>query len=476
MKSFSQFLYEAYLSEEEARQGSLFTRSGNPQNFKNPKKIPFTATDPTPIPQSKRLPGATPVDVSKAPQGQLNLPISGSKPTNTPGSAGTSSTPRPPGTTTTVSGSAITGKTPPSGAQQPGSTTTTPTQPRDTSYRGLGTGEKDIVKSSTPTSPQTPQKPNLQTGRGRRQGETPEAWRERILKDKPNRYAIVPTAKTPQINPVKGRRLRGALGALSAAGAAYSASQGDWGGAAEQGLLAAASSNRLNKGAAELGRRGVQSAATRMGMQGAGKIASRFVPGLQTAYGLYKGSSALSKGDYLGAGLGYASAIPGPVGGVAAVADIARDTFAPYNPKQDQTSGIRSSRQIASKAGKYGTQYGSALTGIGGKTITSKDASGNAFISSGVGKQRKTVQLSKTQLVRDPKTGKSVVGDLAFKGGKATYLARPSIASRDTNLWSRLQRWSGIGGQRERDVASAKKEYRTALANTQRYQKAIKGK
>ena len=39
MKSFSQFLQESYLSEEEARQGSLMTRSGKPQDFRNPKKI-----------------------------------------------------------------------------------------------------------------------------------------------------------------------------------------------------------------------------------------------------------------------------------------------------------------------------------------------------------------------------------------------------------------------------------------------------
>jgi hypothetical protein len=39
MKSFNQFLQESYLGEEEARQGSLLTRSGKAQDFRNPKKF-----------------------------------------------------------------------------------------------------------------------------------------------------------------------------------------------------------------------------------------------------------------------------------------------------------------------------------------------------------------------------------------------------------------------------------------------------
>ena len=85
----------------------------------------------------------------------------------------------------------------------------------------------------------------------------------------------------------------------------------------------------------------------------------------------------------------------------------------------------------------------------------------------------RTAKLSSTQLVRDPKTGKQVIGDLAYRGGKPVYLARPSIASRDTNLFSRLSRATGIGGQRERDVSAAKREYRTALRNTQRFQSGM---
>jgi hypothetical protein len=73
MKSFSQFLNESYLNEEEARQGSLMTRSGKPQDFRNPKKTPFTATDPTPTPASRRLSAGAP-EAPKASSGQLEIP------------------------------------------------------------------------------------------------------------------------------------------------------------------------------------------------------------------------------------------------------------------------------------------------------------------------------------------------------------------------------------------------------------------
>jgi hypothetical protein len=187
-----------------------------------------------------------------------------------------------------------------------------------------------------------------------------------------------------------------------------------------------------------------------------------------------RGTSALNRGDYLGAALGYGSAIP-VVGGFATAADIARDVIDDPNEryKRIATSGVRSARQVAAKANTYGANKGSALTGIGGPTSVSQNKDGTGFMSTGVGSQRRTVQLAKTQLVRDPKTGQQRVGDLAYKDGKPVYLARPSAASSDTNLLSRLSRATGIGGQRERDAAAAKKDYKTALGNTQTYQKKL---
>ena len=281
-------------------------------------------------------------------------------------------------------------------------------------------------------------------------------------------------SRVPQPLRNVGRAGMRTLGGVGALGAADAARQGDVAGAVEQGLLAGQSSRRVNRAVNRAGLRTVQNVASKLGVKGASKIGARFIPGLSTAYGVARGTSALNRGDYLGAALGYGSAIPG-IGAAAAAADIARDVIDDPNEryKRIATSGVRSARQVAAKANTYGANKGSALTGIGGPTSVSKNKDGTGFMSTGVGSQRKTVQLAKTQLVRDPKTGQQRVGDLAYKNGKPVYLARPSAASSDTNLLSRLSRFTGIGGQRERDSAAAKKDYRTALANTQAYQKKL---
>ena len=281
-------------------------------------------------------------------------------------------------------------------------------------------------------------------------------------------------SRVPQPLRNVGRAGMRTLGGAGALGAVDAARQGDAAGAVEQGLLAGSSSRRVNRAVNRTGLRTVQGVASKLGVKGAAKIGARFIPGLSTAYGVARGTSALNRGDYLGAALGYGSAIPG-VGAAAAAADIARDVVDDPNEryKRIATSGVRSARQVSAKANTYGANKGSTLTGTGGPTSVSKNKDGTGFMSTGSGSQRKTVQLAKTQLVKDPTTGKQRVGDLAYKGGKAVYLARPSAASSDTNLLSRLSRATGIGGQRERDSAAAKKDYRAALKNTQTYQKKL---
>ena len=127
---------------------------------------------------------------------------------------------------------------------------------------------------------------------------------------------------------------------------------------------------------------------------------------------------------------------------------------------------VTQARQQSSKANVYGATKGSALTGIGGPTKV--DTKAGTLTSKG-----KTVKLASTQLVKDPKTGQQRVGDLAYKGGKAVYLARGSVADRNSSLLSRLSRSTGIGGQRERDAAASKREYGTALKSTQAYTKGL---
>ena len=291
------------------------------------------------------------------------------------------------------------------------------------------------------------------------------------------------------------------MGALGAADAVSQASQGNYGDAALSGLGGAMSSRRLSSAVPRVQNQVLQKVAPKL----APKLA-RFVPGVQQAYGVTAGSLAAARGDKLGAVLGYGSAIPGPVGYGFAAADIGREVAREVAPKQFQafkdrigytrakeyrrmedkvgvagakgTEATRDARQVAAKANTYGTKQGSALTGIGGPTSVSQNKDGTGFMSTGVGSQRRTVQLAKTQLVRDPKTGQQRVGDLAYKDGKPVYLARASTASRDANsspagAFRNIQRALNFGGQRERDQAAAKSEYRAALKNTQTYQKKL---
>jgi hypothetical protein len=135
--------------------------------------------------------------------------------------------------------------------------------------------------------------------------------------------------------------------------------------------------------------------------------------------------------------------------------------------RAQQTVDTRGARQVAAKAGTYGARQGSAITGIGPRTTFNQKAGT-------VTSQGRTAKLASTQLVRDPRTGQQRVGDLAYKGGKAVYLARPSVASRDTSLAARVGRALNVGRySKSAEQQAAKQEYRTALKNTQTYQKQL---
>ena len=299
-----------------------------------------------------------------------------------------------------------------------------------------------------------------------------------------------PNAQKPQpgFKSKVGTGFRRGLGVLGAIDAVDSASQGRYGDALSSSLLAAQGSRRLTKAVPELGRRAVQAGVTRAAGPAAGKIASRFVPGLGTAYGLARGTQAAMRGDQLGAALGYGSAIP-VVGGAFAAADIARDVMPQElknkvakaigykrtdteaaKTKQDyeqlksrlNTRDTRAARHQSSKAGVYGATQGSAIVGTGGKTTF--DTKKNTITTGG-----KTAALPKTKVLPG-----GAVGDLAYKGGKPVYLARGSMAQRgDQGLLARVSRATGIGGQRERDAAALNKERAQAMQNTLKYRKDL---
>ena len=68
----------------------------------------------------------------------------------------------------------------------------------------------------------------------------------------------------------------------------------------------------------------------------AARGAARFIPGLQQLYGIYRGTSQLMKGDKTGAALGYASALPGPLGWGAAALDLGRELRGGGQPQAEK--------------------------------------------------------------------------------------------------------------------------------------------
>lgn len=110
--------------------------------------------------------------------------------------------------------------------------------------------------------------------------------------------------------------------------------------------------------------------------------ASRFIPGLQTAYGLYRGTSALMRGDKTGAALGYGSALPGPLGWGFAAADIGRDLAGggqpqaqkpkEEKPKSDTAPAAPANNTVASKSQVLSKKDGVEGTGVGKDFVAKK--------------------------------------------------------------------------------------------------------
>ena len=121
-------------------------------------------------------------------------------------------------------------------------------------------------------------------------------------------------------------------------------------------------------------------------------------------------------------------------------------------------------RQQSSKSGAYGATKGAGVVGAGGQSFVSRTPKGAAFVSTGVGKQRTTAQLPSQMLLP---TGK--VGDLAFKGGKPTYLARPSIEQTKQNPLQRFARATNLFGYAEKEKAQQAQDINRAAASTKQY-------
>jgi len=292
--------------------------------------------------------------------------------------------------------------------------------------------------------------------------------------------------KLKQGIPTAGSR---SLGGLALGNAYLQAKQGDYPGAAiSAGLGGELLSKRFSQGVQNISKKVITkpltSAATRIGGKPLGKVASRFVPGFQQLYAAKETQERLAKKDYGGAAYSALSGIPGPVGLVATIKDVERTI--PLSKKQQdykdallsgdtgkinkQLASQRTSqeRQKQAQAKTPGTIAGSGIRGAGGQSFVTRTPKGAAFVSTGVGKQRKTSQLPSQMLLPSGK-----VGDLAFKDGRPTYLARPSVEQTKQNPLQRLARSTNLFGYADKEKSQQAQDVSRAAASTRSYYRKL---
>ena len=152
--------------------------------------------------------------------------------------------------------------------------------------------------------------------------------------------------------------------------------------------------------------------------------------------------------------------------GSTATGSLARTLLpTPKERKERMNQSVVSARQQLAKQKQYGATSGAGIRGIGGRTVISKpNEKGAAFISTGVGRQRRTAQLPSTMSLPGGR-----VGDLAFRGGKATYLVRPSIEQQRQDPLSRFARATNLLGFADRERSRQVADVKRAEANTRAY-------
>jgi hypothetical protein len=416
MKSFSQFLEESYLNEQEAVQGSLFTRSGKPQNFKNPKKVPFTATDP--IKQGQRSPLPDAPKASPTSPGQLEIPE-----------------PK----TTKVSGTSVRS----AGEVRQPSLLTKSGGAQDFTKAGKGkvpfTSSEPVqtrskVQATPPNRPASGfggQSPGQMTIPGTNVGRPGDASRNEaeIAQRKATERASAPKPAAPKPEASGGKPPSG-------------------------------SKIKVPSGLAKAGRV-------------AGKVLGPAAAALDVADEKSKGSGwarSLAKGAAVAAGGalgGAAGSIAGPVGSIggATVGSMAA------SKAFDVAAGANAKERKAMATANRQKQAGTAIKGIGGKTTF--DTKKNTM-TTGTGSQRKTVALAKTGVVQ--RGGKSTTGHLAYKDGKAVYKAGPSaqsLAKTSSNPLERVGRSLFAGAYKKSDAAKAKQALSKARQSDAARNKAL---
>lgn len=176
---------------------------------------------------------------------------------------------------------------------------------------------------------------------------------------------------------------------------------------------------------------------------------------------------------------GTASALGGLAGGAAGSALGPVGTFAggaagsmAAGKAFDVAAGANAKERAAMRQQKRQSQAGGALKGIGGET---KFDTKKHTMTTGSGKQRKTVELGRTSVVTDPKTGKKEVGHLAYKDGKAVYkradTSNAALAKTSSNPLERIGRTLFSGAYKKHDEKmKAQKLQKAATSDIKRQQ------
>jgi len=459
MKSFSQFLQESYLSEEEAVQGSLLTRRDKPQNFRGGRN-PFVATDPIKQGQSSPLP-ATP-ETPKVSPGQLEIPQGRTTTLASPAR-------RPSGAAADLF-SQFSKKpqkqygipNPPSSSVPYGNRTLSGTSPTPAlSARGETTRTGNAPLATRGTNPQAPPEALM---RGAYDAANKPPATPKPSAPTPSSTVKPPAPAGPSSSSSTSSRFKAALEKQRKAAAGTGPSGR---------TIVTPAPESPSGGKPPAGPKLKVPSGARRALRIGGRLLGPAAAALDVADERAKGSGWLRSGLKAavvgGAGaLGAAAGAPlTPVGSIAAGTGAAIAASKAF----DTVAGANAVQRKAIATANRQSQSGGALKGIGGKTTFDTK---KGTMTTGSGSQQRTVKLGKTSVVTGP-GGKQDVGYLAYKGGKAVYKRADTknLAQTSSNPLERIGRSLFAGAYKQSDAAAAAKKLAAARQSDVARQKAL---
>jgi hypothetical protein len=184
------------------------------------------------------------------------------------------------------------------------------------------------------------------------------------------------------------------------------------------------------------------------------------------ARSLAKGTTT-ALGTLAGAKLGTFAGPVGTVAGSIAGQQAASKAF-------DVAAGANAKERAEMRKEKRQSQAGGGLKGIGGETTFDTK---KGTMTTGSGSQKKTVELAKKSVVKDPKTGKAEVGYLAYKDGKAVYkradTSNAALAKTSSNPLERVGRTLFAGAYKEHDAKQKAEKLKQAAQSDIKRQQAL---